>query len=147
MQVRHFIVNMMYWNPFMHLDVVDELNDSHIYMPKYPTKKTSFDYINDKIIIPYRSRFDGSEINEALDDMVFLLSRINKDFAIILGTTLDIESFSDLRERYPRFKELTEYEVPEGMQPKEIEDVLHENLNEIMDIIDNDEDICPRHIA
>ena len=140
MQIRHFVVNLMYWYPFLYLDVVNELNDSHIYMPEYPTKKTSFDYINEKIILPYRSRFDGADINSALDDLVYLVSRINYDFGMLLGTTLDYESFSDLREKYPRFKELTEYQVPKGMQPKEIEDALHDNLVEIMDIIDNDPD-------
>ena len=139
MEVRHFIVNMIYWHPFLDLGKSHELNDSHIYDCTCPTEKSSADFINNKIIIPYREEIDTEDINAALDDMIYMLSRINKDFALILGTTLDAESFSDMRERFSRFKELTECKLEDGMQPKEIEDLLNNNLKEFIDIIIGDE--------
>ena len=141
LEIRHFIINLMYWYPFLVLDKVKDLNDSHVYWDaRYPTLKSSVNYINNKIIIPYREEIEMSEISAALDDLVYLASRINKDFAVIMATTLDVESFSELRRKYPRFKELTETIIPDGMQPKEIEDLLDKNLNEYIDIIVNDED-------
>ena len=141
MQIRHFIINLIYWYPFMVLDRVNDLNDSHIYKEACcPTKKSSLNYVNNKIIRAYRETYDTSVISAALDDLVHLLTLINKDFAVIMATTLDMESFSDLRERYPRFKELTETTLEEGMQPKEIEDQLASNLKELVNIIDNDPD-------
>jgi hypothetical protein len=140
MQIRHFIINLMYWYPFMVLDRVNDLNDSHIYKEAVcPTKKSSFNYINNKIIKAYRRTYDTAVISAAIDDLVYLLTLINKDFATIMATTLDMESFSDLRERYPRFKELTETKLKDGMQPKEIEDALAAKLDEMMEIIDKDD--------
>jgi hypothetical protein len=138
MEVRHFIINMIYWHPFMKFDKYDDLNEEHIYDCSCPTTKSSIDYINRKIIHPYRKEIDLAEMNSALDDMVYLLSRINNDFAVIMATTLDMESFIEMREKYPRFKELTETEIPEGMQPKSIEDLLDANLKEFVDIINTD---------
>ena len=141
MQVRHFILQLMYWYPFMALDRVNDLNDSHIYKGVvFPTQKSSAEYINNKIIRAYRHIYDTATISAALDDMVHLISLINKDFAIIMATTLDTESFSDLRERYPEFKEITETVLPDGMQPKQIEDELVHRRDKLIDIIMGDDD-------
>lgn len=139
MEVRHFIINLMYWYPFMYLGIANQLNDSHIFNCYNFSKKYSDNYINEKIIIPNRKNFETEEISAALDDMIYLLTRINYDFAIVMGTTMDMEAFSDLRERYPEFKALTETKLPDGIQPKEIEDILSKNLKRFVDIIIKDD--------
>lgn len=139
MEVRHFIINLMYWYPFLYLEIPDHVNDSHIFDGYKFCQKYSDEYVNSKIVIPYRKQFRMEDISAARDDMIFLLTRINYDFAEVMGTTMDIEAFSDLRERYPKFKELTERRLAEGIQPKEIEDILSNDLKTMVKIITEDD--------
>lgn len=140
MEVRHFITNLIFWYPFMKLDRFKDLNPTHIFDCSSPTLKYMCDYINTKIIIPYRTSIDTETINKGLDDLIFMARKINKDFGVIMATTLDMESFIDMREKYPRFKELTETKLPPDMQPKEIEITLDNKLKEFINIINNDND-------
>ena len=139
MEVRHFITNLIMWYPFMKLEKYNDVNETHIFDCTCPTKKYMCDYINNKIIIPYRTSIDTETINKGLDNLIFMARKINKDFGVILATTLDMESFMDMREKYPRFKELTETKIPKDMQPKEIEILLEEKKNEFVKIINEDE--------
>ena len=138
MEIRHFIVNMILWSPLIKLDAVEDLNDSHIFDCYGITNKSYINYINTKIIVPYRREVDAADMNKVLDSMIFLLSRINYDFAEIIGITLDMESFIDMGDKYPRFKELMRTTIPEGMQPREIEDTLSACLDEYVGIIKTD---------
>ena len=139
MEVRHFITNLIMWYPFLKLDKAYHVNESHIFDCTNITANYLADYINTKIIIPYRTSVDNIVINKGLDDLIFMARKINKDFGVIMATTLDMESFIDMREKYPRFKELTETKIPRDMQPKEIEITLNNKLKEFIDIINKDE--------
>ena len=57
MEVRHFIINLMYWYPFLYLEIPDHVNDSHIFDGYKFCQKYSDEYVNSKIVIPYRKQF------------------------------------------------------------------------------------------
>ena len=140
MEIRHFIVNIIFWSAFIKLDKVEELNSSHIFDCNAITEDSMSEYINNKIIIPYRTCVESVEINRAIDDVVYTLSQIDTDFSLIMATTMDMETFIELRQKYPRFGELLNTKPEPGMQPKEIEDMLAGRLKEYCDIVINDED-------
>lgn len=140
MQIRHFIVNLIFWSVFRKLDKITDLNSSHIFDCTQLSGDYISDFINKKIVIPYRTTVDSRDINAALDNMIHQLSTINTDFSMIMATTMGIESFIDLRKRNPRARELMATVHEKGMQPKEIEDENESRLKEFVDIIVNDTD-------
>ena len=71
-------------------------------------------------------------MNKALDDLIYALSQIFTDFGILAGTTMDMESFIDLAQRYPRFREILHTKLDDTLQPKEIEDLLSSSKKEIL---------------
>ena len=138
MEIRHFIINLILWSAFIRYDRVEELNSGQIFDASNPTKKNLYNYINKHIILPYREIIDTTVINRALNDIIYKLGKIYYDFALIMGLTMDMESFLDLREKFPRFDELLRTTPEENMQPKEIEDMLDSYLSEAIDIITTD---------
>jgi len=137
MQIRHFIINLMLWSAFIRYERVDELNASQIYDCSNVTKKNLNGYINEHLIAPYRSTIDARTISKALDDCIYMLSMIYIDFALMMGLTMDMETFIDLRNRSERFNELLNTKPEEGMQPKEIEEMISGRLQEYLDIVIN----------
>ena len=135
MQVRHFIINLMLWSAFIRYDRVHELNRSQIYDCTNITEDSLIGYINEHLIRPYQAIIDNTEISKALDDCIHHLSKIYIDFALMMGLTMDMETFIDLRNTYPRFEALINTKPKEGMQPKEIEEMIDTNLQEYLDII------------
>lgn len=140
MPVTHFIVNLIIWNAFRKLDKVQDIGSPHIFDGAKITEDYIADYINHNLIAPYHKEVDIISMNEALDDMIYALSQIFTDFGILAGTTMDMESFIELAQRYPRFREILHTKLDDTLQPKEIEDTIFNSRKEFLDIIVNDED-------
>ena len=138
--ITHFIVNLIIWNVFRKLDRVDDLSSPHIFDGSKISEDYISDYINHTFIAPYHKVVDMISMNKALDDLIYALSQIFTDFGILAGTTMDMESFIDLAQRYPRFREILHTKLDDTMQPKEIEDLLSSSKKEFLDIIINDEE-------
>lgn len=139
MPVTHFIVNLIVWEVFRKLDKVSDLSSTHIFDCTKISEDYNSNYINQLIIEPYHKEVDIVTINTSLDDMIYRLSQIFNDFGIITGTTMDIESFIDLSQRYVRFRDLLHTKLDTSMQPNDIEELLSANKKEFVDIILNDE--------
>ena len=137
MEVRHFIVNLMLWSAFIRYDRVDLIDKTQIFDCTNITEDSLEGYMNTHLIEPFQSTIDASEISKALDDCIYMLSLIYLDFTLIMGLTMDMETFIDLRERYPRFNELLNTKPENGMQPSEIEDMIDNRLQEYLDIVIN----------
>lgn len=136
MEVRHFLINMILWSAFTRFDKVDELNSTEIFDATNPTKKNLYGYINDHIITPYIDTIDSKTINKALTSIIYKFNMIYCDFALIMGLTMDMESFDELRSD-PEFDDLLHTKPVPGMQPKQIEDMLSEKLELYLDIVKN----------
>lgn len=137
MEIRHFIVNLMIWGAFVRYDKVNEINSSQIFDCHNITSENLTNFLNDHLITPYSAEINARTISKALDDVIYRLSNIYLDFALIMGLSMDMEMFIELRNKYPRFRELLNTKPREGMQPQEIEEMLSNRLDEYIDIVVN----------
>jgi hypothetical protein len=137
LQLRHFLTNLIFWQPLMRFDQVDKLDDSYIFDCTKLSSKTIKSYIDNKII-PFKSIIDNTKMNKIIHDLIFNLSRISTDFNIILGLSINTETFIDLANRNPRFNEIIRTKLNDGMQPSEIEDYLDRLMDEEIHILRTD---------
>ena len=71
-------------------------------------------------------------------DMLYRLGTISNDFTLLLGLTINLETFMDVADRIPRFNEILHMKLDPDMQPNEIEELLDEIEKEEIDILMND---------
>ena len=135
MQLRHFLTNIIFWKPMIDLDAIAEIGDHLIVDTSKISSNYIETYINDNIVNPYRTRVSNRKLNKILHDVIFNLSRISTDFNIILGLTINLETFIDVANKNPRFDEIIHTNLNENMQPKEIEKYLHELMLEELKIL------------
>lgn len=138
LQLRHYLTNLMFWCPIVRLKMEEDMNYEHIVdCAKISTGYIKW-YIDEKIIIPYRSCFSNKKINMVIADMLYRLGTISNDFTLLLGLTINLETFMDVADRIPRFNEILHMKLDPDMQPNEIEELLDEIEKEEIDILMND---------
>jgi len=135
LQIRHFLTNLIFWEPIMRLKAVEHIDSSYIIDPTQLTSDLIKSYIDDKIVIPFRRHVNNVKLNKALHDLIFNLSRISTDFNILLGLSINMETFIDVANKNPRFNEIIRTKIPDGMQPKDIENMLDGLMNEQISIL------------
>ncbi len=135
LQLRHFLTNLMLWEPLVYLEFPDTIDETYIYNCRNINSDALENYFNQKIILPFRREVANSRLNKAIDNVIFNLSRISADFNIILGLSLNIETFIDLSKRNQRFNEILRTQIPEDMQPSQVEEHLKDLTNEQMSIL------------
>ena len=135
MQLRHFLTNIIFWEPAIVLSAVDKLDESFIVDCTKISSGYIKSYIDNKFVIPYRNKISNKKLNMILHDLIFNLSRISTDFNILLGLTMNIESFINVANKNPRFNEIIRTKLDESMQPSEIEQKLHELMEEELEIL------------
>lgn len=142
LELRHFITNLMFWLPMVELNLYDRVDDSYIIDAKAVTTKSIKDYFDKKIVIPFRREINNQEkLNKVASNMIFQLSRISTDFNIILGMTINVETFIDLANKNQRFNEIIRTKLDDSMQPNEIESTLESLMNEEIDILRNEDNL------
>ena len=85
MQMRHFLTNIIFWEPLIALDSVNYLDESFLIDPTKLSSRYIKSYIDNKIIVPYRKKISNRKLNKVIHDLIFNLSRISTDFNPILG--------------------------------------------------------------
>lgn len=141
MEVRHCVTNLIFWKCFMKIDKTSNLNSSHIVDCKNLSSKYITNYINDKIILPHREDISNKTMNRILSSLIHDLSKISLDFNPIMGMSINIRSFTDLAKRNKRFNELIRTHIEIGAQPKEIEDILDRDLQEMIQILKTEKNV------
>lgn len=140
MQLRHFLTNLMFWEPMITLDIT-KLNDDFIVDCTRISSGYIKSYIDDNIVIPYKNRIDNKRMNIIIHDVIHNLSRISLDFNMILGLSINIESFIDLSKRNERFNEIIRTKIPDNMQPAEIESTLDALMHEQIRILSKEDNV------
>lgn len=135
LQLRHFLTNLIFWEPLIALDSIDYLDDSFLVDPTKISSRYIKSYIDEKIIVPYRKKISNRKLNKVIHDLIFNLSRVSTDFNPILGLTMNIESFMTVANKNPRFNEIIRTKIDPNMQPSEIEEYLHKLTNEEIQIL------------
>lgn len=141
MQMRHFLTNLMFWYPALELDAVNDLDERFIVDTGKISAKYIESYLNDMVILPYRDRVSNRKLNKILHDVIYNLGRISTDFNIILGLTINIESFIDLANRNERFSEIIHTKIDDTMQPIEIEKHLNALMREEVEILMTEDNV------
>jgi hypothetical protein len=136
MEIRHLLINMIFLRAFVELEVEVELDDSYLFDARKISNKYIKQYIDEKIITPFKDQFTDTEerfmeLNIVIHDIIYRLNKIPKDFNSLMGITLNIEnSFIKVAKENPRFNELIRTKIPEDMQPKDIENYLNDLMKE-----------------
>lgn len=138
----HFITNIMLWQGIVRLEP-SSLDESHIVDCSKINNDLINDYLNNKVVIPFRGSEDSKKINIICHDIKFDLGRQSSDFNIIIGITINIETFIDLAERFPRFGEILRTQINDDMQPSDIEQYVEKLNEEQIAIVMNDPQYNP----
>ena len=134
-QLRHFLTNLIFWEPLIVLEAVDSIDESFLIDPTKISSGYIKSYIDNKIVIPYRKKVSNRKLNKIIHDLIYNLSRISTDFSILFGLTMNIETFIDVANKNERFNEIIRTKLDPSMQPSEIESKLHELMNEEINIL------------
>lgn len=135
-QFRHFITYLYFWRPFAGMDEDIILDESHILDTSQLSQKYVKSYIDNKIIKPFRDTVSLTKMNTLLADMIFQISNnIVTDYALILGLSINIETFMHMANKNERFNEIIRTKLDETMQPTEIEAILDKLSEEQIQIL------------
>jgi predicted small secreted protein len=135
MQLRHFLTNIMIWEPFVRINVVNDLGPHHIFDCSRISSKYIEYWLNTFIIKVYGEAISNTKMNKIIHDTLHNLKRISKDFGIILGISMGLKPFIDIAKRNPRFNEIIRTKLDPDMQPAEIESLLDKLLKEELEIL------------
>lgn len=135
MQIRHMIINMIYWLPFIKMGRVEELNSSHILDPAQLTNSYTENWINTLIIDPYRKFYSNKKMNRIVERILYMSGKISNDFNTIMAMSINTESFIKLAEEDERVNQIIRTKLTPGMQPKDIEEVQHNLMEEFISIL------------
>lgn len=135
LELRHFVINLMLWRPFIELNELEILDESFI-LDCYNDIPELEEYINEKIINTLKEHHVRSTtINYACSEVLYYLRKISEDFSLILGLNFSAPMFIDLYENHPKIKELMECTFADNLQPHEIEQLLDQYEKEEIDYI------------
>lgn len=136
LQLRHFIINVFAWYPFVNLHgISDVLDESFIIDCEHDIPKIT-NYINTKIIAVLREyAIKNTILNRSVSEVLYNLRRISIDFSLIMNLTMSSETFLQLYDQNDRMKEIMQTSFPLDMQPADIEAELNKLLKEELDIL------------
>ena len=141
LQLRHFFTNLVFWEPLIVLDSVQYLDKTFIVNCSQISSRYIKNYIDNKIIIPYRNKISNKKLNRITHDLIFNLGRISTEFNIILGLSMNVESFMNVANKNPRFNEIIRTKLDPKMQPSEIESHLHDLMKEEIQILMQEDNV------
>lgn len=141
LQLRHFLTNLIFWEPLITLDAVQYLDESFIVKCNEISSKYIKSYIDNKIIIPYRNVISNKKMNIIIHDLIENLKTISTEFNIILGLSINVESFMNVANNNERFNEIIRTKIDPSMQPSEIESYLHKLMVEEIEILSKEDNV------
>lgn len=153
MELRHFIINMILWLPFVELSdvgaigpdfildctsVFDQEKDPNV-PQDIPDLKEQIpyveDYINNKLITVLRDyHVKSTTTNQCISMVLYNLRNISIDFSEIMGLNFSALTFIEMYDEHDEIREIMECTFDESMQPHEIEQELQELQDREVDI-------------
>ena len=125
MELRHFLINLMLWYPFVELNDVKVLNKSFI-LDGYTQIPVIDDFLNEVILKALKNyHVKSTKINYNMSHVLNDLRRISGDFSTILGLNISAPMFMDVYNTNEKVRNLMEMTFPDDAQPHEIEKMLN----------------------
>lgn len=137
LQLRHFITNIMMWSPIVKLNPED-INETCLIDCHTLNNRLIKSFIDYKIIAPYKHEVSNVKMNELCDDLIHELGRVSTDFNIMLGLTMNLETFMDIANRHPEFDDIIRTKFDESTQPSDVEKMNKGLTDQAIKIIMND---------
>lgn len=142
MFLPYFMVNLIFWGPFVHVNHVKFLNeyfvidcDKFIESPDYDIEP----WINRRIIPTLRNfNVRQATIDPSLSKLQSRLRQLSIDFSLMINLNFSYFTFKYMYDKYPRIREIMEYKFPTSMNSREIELKIAELLKEEIDIYKKD---------
>ena len=140
LELRHFLVNLFLWYPFIPLNDIEIMDKSFIF-DCYHDVPVIDNYINDKIIDTLREYNVRTTImNNDIANALYDLNRINIDFSLIMGLSMNTEVFLDLYKNNAEYRDIMETKIDPSLQPHEIEALLGQQQKRSIEILKSIED-------
>lgn len=140
LELRHFYVNIILWEPFVMVNNVHTLDGSMI-IDCYNDIPDILDYMNHVLIDKLKNfHIKTTKFNTALSNVTHNLRSISEDFSQIIGVNFSASTFVDAYNENPVIKELMDLDFDKSMQPNEIEDILNDSQNKIIEEFKNIKD-------
>ena len=128
--------NMIFWYSQVKLDSIDIIdNDMVAYKPYQLTPNYIRDFMNKYIVyVEGVSKYDKCKM---IDDTCYHFVSLANAFDDIVGLSLSDRTFYDVMKREPRLKEALHANIDTTLQPKEIEEIIANQVKLIEDVISN----------
>lgn len=140
LELRHFLINMIMWFPFIDLDGANALNKEFIFDCNNGVPNIN-DYINEKIIILMRDfNVKNTVINYDISTVLYNLRQISLDFSVIMGLNFSLDTFITGYEENQELHDMMETTIEDTMQPYDIENMLKNLEEREIDIFKNTKD-------
>ena len=141
MEIRHMITNFIFWRTFLDLDEEYVLCEDDIIDAYNINNKMITNYINERYIKQFLFKVDIKDLNKAIADLLYRLLQITNDFNMIMGLSINLESFINVAKRNPRFNEIIRTTVDEDGQPYEVEQYLNSLMEEEIEILKKEDNV------
>ena len=135
MSLIHFTFNMIIWLPLFVLDI--PITKDLTFMDKVFNNKTYINFINTKIIEPYKHMVTHNEMSKMLAKMYDMFIFMCERYGLELGISFSIYDFIT-KWKNPEIYDLNHTKIPKDMQISESENYLNQRLNRYMEIMQND---------
>lgn len=125
LQLRHFLINVFMWHPFVNLYDTDFHMDKTFIVDCFTEIPHLEDFINPKIIEVLRDySVRNTVINESVSNVLHNLRSISINFALIMGLTISTNTFLDWYTEDKELHDIMNTTFPLDKQPSEIEEAL-----------------------
>lgn len=135
MPLAHYAINLIMWRPCIKLGI--KWNENMVFDCSNITQDTIKTYLDTIFVRPVRNSIDIRILNLEMAKVIEKLKLFCEDFGIILGISYNYYQLYELIKENPHAMDLFYTKIPEGLQQSEIEDFLHEKLDELVDILKN----------
>lgn len=141
MEARHMITNLLFWKTLLYLDIPKEIDSSYYIDAKNINNRMIKNFIDEKIIIPFRYKIETETLNKIIHDLLYRLAMVSNDFNMLMGMSISMESFIEVANKNPRFDEIIRTKVDPLAQPVDIESTLNSLMNEEIEILKSEENV------
>lgn len=135
-ELRHFLIDIFLWEPFIELYGVKIMDASLILNPKRDIPKLT-GFIDNIISTLAYLNVKKTVINHRISNVLYNLRSISLNFSMIMNLNFSAETFVDTYINNPRIREIMEVHFDTTMQPSVIEDTVHKLQVEEIELYKN----------
>lgn len=139
--LRHFMVNLAFWRPLIEVYPWNNImNEEFIFDCKSDVNTKKFKaYLNDypvRVLIDHNIKTDV--MNKEIAETLHWMTTIATDFSNVVGLTFGAESFIEMYNKSPEYRELIATTYPDTMQPSEIEAEQEKKMEQVIKLFKDD---------